>query len=95
MAENVVMHRAWQDVVAAATLSAGDERTLVAVDGAIEIFPAPTGAEPPTDARGDVLYPGSFDRAADRPLYTAEAGAKLWARLQRGSAAATLVLTET
>ena len=95
MPANVVMTDEWQDVVAAANLADGDERTLVAVDGAIEIYPDPAGVAVPAGGRGDVLYPGTLDRAADRPLFTIGATDKLWARRLLGTNAATLVLTET
>ena len=93
MAEQIPVTPSWVDVVAAANLSAGDKRTLVARDNPIEIYPDPAGGvSVPDDARGDVLYPGTGRRAADRPLFTVEAGAKLWARQLVGDA--TLVLTE-
>ena len=95
MPENVVMTDQWQDVVAAANLSASDERTLVARDNPVEIYPDPAGAAVPAGARGDALYPGTSRRVADRPLFTVDAGATLWARRLHADADATLVLTET
>lgn len=95
MAENIDMSDAWVDVVAAASLSSGDERTLIARGGAIEVYPAPAGLAVPAGASGDVLFPGTPRRAADRPLLEVTAGLKLWARKLRPTREAVLVLTET
>ena len=93
MPENVLMTDQWQDVVAAANLADGAERTLVTRDNPVEIYPDPAGAAVPAGARGDVLYPGNARRVADRPLFTVDASGRLWARRLQGDA--TLVLTET
>ena len=94
MTEQVRITGEWTDVIAAAALATGDERTLVARDGPIEIRPAPAGgAAPAAAARGDVLWPGTFQRAADRPTLTVTTGLKLWARVVAGEAV--LVLTDT
>ena len=94
MAENVVMTDAWQDVVAAANLATGDERTLIARGAPIEIYPDPAGNAVPDGAAGDALYPGTSRRAADRPLLEVTSNLKLWARRLHAGQGATLVLTE-
>ena len=95
MPANVAITDQWQDIVAAVNLVDGDQRTLIARDNAIEVYVDPAGGVVPAGARGDVIYPGSTRRAADRPLLEVTASLKLWARGLRSHQPAVLVLTET
>ena len=87
MGARVDLTEDWTEVLAAAGLSAGDEVLLVPRRAALELWQGAAGiSEPPADAAGDVLFPGTGRRAADRIVLTVEAATTLWARALQGTA---------